>query len=294
MMRNRTYALPILIVALLVAGAVGALAVKADVPAQVSYYAQTGRLVREPFLPFFLEHGDTATFGYPLTDAYRTHDDTLVQTFERAQLQLTVRGVELAPIGAMLQLGEPGSAETHPAFRAAYDSHGGAAFFGLPLGPARDERGLLVQDFERARLVRGPLGDVRLASLGSVYLAAFPPPQESGQAAILVQGTPPPPSEIRPALTVERPTVGQGDQQTIYLYLADENGSPVTGAQALAILHYDDATAEVTLPVTDARGLASASFVVPPASPGSRVDVQVHVLIGETFLTIETAYFQWW
>lgn len=294
MMRDRTRALPILIVALLVAVAVGALALRADVPAQVSYYAQTGRLVRDPFLTYFLEHGDTATFGYPLTDAYRTHDDTLVQTFEHAQLQLTVRGVELAPIGVVLQLGEPGSAETDPAFRTTYDAHGGASFFGLPLGPASEERGLLVQDFERARLVRGPLGNVRLASLGTAYLAAFPPPLESGQAAPLVQGTPLPPSEIRPALSVERPTVGQGDRQTIYLYLADENGSPVAGAQALAILHYDDATAEVTLPETDARGLASASFLVPPATPGSRVDVQVHVLIGETFLTIETTYFQWW
>jgi len=68
----------------------------------------------------------------------------------------------------------------------------------------------------------------------------------------------------------------------------------VTGAWVLAMLEYEEAPDEVTLPVPDARGLASAKFVVPPASRGSRVDAQVHVLIGETFLTIETAYFQWW
>lgn len=294
MKRNVTRALPILIVAVLAVVVVSALAMKTDVSAQVRYYAQTGHIVREPFLSYYLEHGEVTTFGYPLTDAYRTHDDTLVQTFQRAQMRLTVRGVELSPIGTALQLGEPGSAEPYRVFAGYYEELGGAGFLGLPLSPAHTQRGVLVQDFERGRLVRGDLGDVRLANLGHMYLAAYPPPAESGQAAILLQGTPAPPAEIRPALSVERPTVGQGERQTIYLYLADENGSPVGGAQALAVLQYDGATAEVTLPDTDERGLASTSFITPPAAPGSRVDVQVHVLVGEIFLTIETAYYQWW
>lgn len=294
MKRDAGRALPILFVALLAAILVGVLALRPGMTAQVRYYAQTGRLVRDPFLSFYFDHGEAATFGFPLTDAYQTSDHTLVQTFQRAQLQLSIRGVELAPIGVSLQLGEPGSASTHSEFLPYYEAHGGAGFFGLPLGPARVERGVLVQDFERARLVRDELGNVHLANLGSVYLSAYPPPVESGQASLLLQGTPSPPPEVRAALSVERPTAGQGDQQTIYLYLEDEQGRPVAGAQALAMLRYNGATAEVTLPNTDERGLTSTSFIVPPASPGTEVIVEVHVLFGETFLTTETTYFQWW
>lgn len=293
MKRDVRRALPILFVALLAAVLVGVLALRPGMTAQVRYYTQTGRLVRDPFLSFYLDHGEVATFGFPLTDAYPTDDNTLVQTFQRAQLRLSVRGVELAPIGVSLQLGEPGSASTHSDFQSYYESRGGASFFGLPLGPARLERGVLVQDFERARLVRDELGNVHLANLGSVYLSAYPPPAESGQAALL-HGTPPPPPEVRPALSVERPTAGRGERQTIYLYLEDEQRQPVAGAQALAFLRYGGATAEVTLPNTDERGLASTSFIVPPAEPGTEVVVEVHVLIGETFLTTETTYFQWW
>lgn len=293
MKHNLRRALPILIVALLFASAITFWAVQTDVPARVNYYTQTGHLVREPFLSYFIEHGEIATFGYPLTDAYQTEDDMLVQTFQRAQLRLSVRGVELAPIGEALQLGEPGSATVDPIFQSYYELHGSGGFFGLPLGPARTERGVFVQDFERARLVRDERGNIHMANLGSIYLSVNPPLEESGQANLRV-GTPTPPADLRPSLSVAKPTVGQGDAQTLYLYIEDENGQPVEGAQALAILRYDGRSAEVTLPPTDERGLARTSFVVPPASPGSRVVVEAHVLIGETFLTIETIYTQWW
>jgi hypothetical protein len=95
-------------------------------------------------------------------------------------------------------------------------------------------------------------------------------------------------------LSVEKPTIGVDGVQTIYLYVEDQRGRPVESAQALAVLHYDTATAELVLNSTDERGLSSATFVTPPATPGSRVVIEMHVLVGEIPLTIETAYFQWW
>lgn len=286
--------LPILAAALLATLGVVIFALGRDLSPRVRYFDETHRMLREPFLDYFDEHGGLATFGVPLTDAYTTSDGTLVQTFDRVQMQLTVRGMELAPIGVALQLGEPVDVSAvDPAFRPAYEAQGGAAFFGLPLGPARVEAGLLVQDFERARLVHDAEGRVRLANLGHIYLAAFPPPAD-GQAAIHPYGTPGPPPALHPSLTVQFPAVEQGQQQSIYLMVVDGEGRPVPGAQALAVLRYDRATAEVTLPDTDANGLSSATFVVPPATPGSRVIIEAHVLIGDTFQTVETTYLQWW
>ena len=75
---------------------------------------------------------------------------------------------------------------------------------------------MLVQDFERARLVSDPASGVHLANLGSVYVGAFPPP-DAGQAAFGLRGTPLPPAGIRASVSVQRPTVGQGGQQVVYV-----------------------------------------------------------------------------
>jgi hypothetical protein len=89
------------------------------------YFSETGHTVREPFMSTFEEHGGIVLFGYPLTDAYEKEDGTLVQTFQRAHLQLTTRGVGLAPIGEALHLGDITSgADVDPAFREYYRSHG--------------------------------------------------------------------------------------------------------------------------------------------------------------------------
>jgi hypothetical protein len=285
---------PIVLTALAAAAAVVVVALQRRIPSQYAYYQKTGHIVREPFLSEFAERGGIDLFGLPMTDAYRARDGALVQTFERAQMTLTVRGVELSPIGVELRLGVPdGDIPIDPALRHLYLTHGSADFFGFPLGPSHVENGALVQDFERVRLVLMPDGGVRLANLGVIYLAAHPAPP-AGQGAMHPPGTPTPPAGIRPSVSVERPTVGQGDQQTIYLLVEDGQGQPVEGAQSLAVLRFDDRAAEVTLPPTNASGLSHTSFIAPPAAPGSRVIVEVHILAGETTTTIETVYYQWW
>jgi hypothetical protein len=153
---------------------------------------------------------------------------------------------------------------------------------------------VLIQDFQRVQIVRDGLNQVRLADLGSIYAAAFPPPDIPGYAAIRLRGTPTPPPELRARVSIEHPTVVQGGEQTIYLYVEDAGGRAVSGAQALAVLRYDHAAAEIELGPTDSQGLSSARFITPPALPGSQVLVEVHVLLGEIFLTVETAYMQWW
>ena len=294
-MRRLHPALPIIAVAVLAVIGIGAVAIQQGVVSPLRYFPETGHLLREPFLSYFDQNGGVATFGVPLTDAYDSAEGALVQTFQRAQLQLTVRGVELAPIGRALRLGDGAAGyQVADEFAAFYQAQGGDAFFGPPLDDARQQGGQLVQDFERARLIIDAQGGVRLADLGLAYLAVVPPPSDSGQAEFHLEGTPTPPPAVRASVSVQQPTVGQGGQQTIYVVVEDERGEPIAGAQSLAVLRYGAATAEVELPLTDANGLASARFIVPPAPSGSRVIVQMHVLVGEVFMTVETAYFQWW
>lgn len=285
----------LLLLAVLPSVLVVGFAVRQRVDPSARFFSETGHVVREPFLTSFDQHGGIGFFGFPLTDAYTDEDGARLQTFQRAQFQLTTRGVQLAPLGELLHLGDLApDAGVDPAFDPFYSSHGGEAFFGAPLSTSREENGLLVQDFQRARLIRSGLGDVRLGDLGSIYLAAFPPPGVSGQAAIRLRGTPTPLPEIRPRVSLEHPTIVQGGEQIITLYVEDASGQSVMGAQALAVLRYDRAVAEIELASTDSQGLSSARFIAPPASPGSRVVVEIHILVGDIFLTVETAYMQWW
>src|SRR5574341_1776242 len=294
-MRKLHPAVPLMIAAGFAVVLIVGLAIQQISPARLRYFPETDHIVREPFLPYFAQYGGVPFFGYPLTDAATDSEGALNQVFQRARIQLTVRGIELSPLGRQLHLGDGQPGHTVATeFQAYYHARGGEAFFGPPLGEAVLEGGLLVQDFERARLVRDSAGNITLAELGTMYLSAFPAPDSGGRASLRLRGTPTPPPDVRASVSVAQPTVAQGGQQTLYLIVEDEFGNPVRGAQSLAILRYGSATAEIELPSTDGQGVASATFIAPPAPSGTQVLIEMHVLIGEIFLTVETTYFQWW
>lgn len=285
---------PVLIAVTAAIAAVGVFALRQGPLSDARTFPETGHTVREPFLSYFDQHGSQAVLGYPLADAYTNDEDVLIQPFQNVVLQMTVRGVEPLPIGVALGLGEPATRPLDPALAQWYAVHGGVTFFGKALTDAHEEHGTLVQDFERARIVQDAFGNVGMARLGEVYTAAFPPPPSEGQAAIRLNVTPTPPNTIVVNVGVGSPMVNSGDEQSIFLLVEEMGGGPVVGAQALAVLEYNPGVAEITLPETDENGVASTSFITPPAAPGSRVTVRVHVLVGATHYTVETAYMQWW
>lgn len=307
--RNFRRAFPILLLATLAVVAVAGLAVARQTVARVAYYPETGHSIRDPFLEFFEERGSVAFFGYPLTEAYVDAGGATVQVFQRSQLRLAPRGVELAPIGEALWLSEPRIAEEdapagsryvasagHAIARellAFYDENGGDDFFGAPIGEARIENGVLTQDFERVRLIHNAPGRYELGMLGAAYLDVHPPPTGSTILAAPPRDVPAG-SEVRAFVSVQRPTVEHGGQQTIFLVVQDGAGDPVANALSLAVLRYDNASAEIELPPTDEQGIAAATFIVPPAPAGAQVVVELYVLVGNTFLTVETTYIQWW
>ena len=286
----------IVLLALLVIAGIAGLAYQQQVRSQVRYFPETGFAVREPFLDTFTANGGIATFGYPLSDAYRDSDDTLTQIFQNAKLNLTVRGVELAPLASSLGFGDPagGTFAVDDTFADYYTSLGGEAFLGAPVGPAQSQNGTMVQNFERARLIVDPVGTVALGNLGSLYASAYPPPSTDGLFQFRRRGTLTPPPAFRVSVSVANPTVASDGEQTIYLIVEDMDGNPVEGVQSLAVLRFGIGTAEVELSPTDSHGLASARFIVPPAEPGSQVRVEIHALAGEVLLSGQTTYFQWW
>jgi len=293
-MSNRRPALIILSVALLTIAAVVSYVVRQQESRAMRYFSETGTVVREPFLSYFNAHEGVDLLGLPLTNAYSLEDGTTVQVFENATLQLTVRGVSLVPASSLLALTADGElAQVDPAFADYYAEHGGEAFFGPAVGEARIEGNRLVQDFKGMRLVRDPIEGIYPARIGAAFAAVHPPPSEEGNANLRQWNTPGS-AQFRARLSVEHPVVGQGDTQTVYLLVEDSEGVPVAGARGLLVLHFNDATAEVELSPTGSDGLSNATFVTPPAITGTQIVVEAHILVGESLLTVDTTYFQWW
>ena len=150
---------------------------RAGEPCQgIAYCAQTRHRVWEPFCAHFQNAGGIASLGSPLTSAF-THSGLVVQYFEKARMEYHSENparyrIQLGLLGEKLGRWEapipqsrvppafdpsqryyPQTGHTlAPPFLDYYDSHGGLWRFGYPLGQPYHERGVLVQDFQRARL----------------------------------------------------------------------------------------------------------------------------------------------
>ena len=81
----------------------------ASAQTSVRYFSQTGHYLRGAFRAFWERSGGVAIFGYPITEEYyRRSDGRIVQYFERARFELTVRGNQ-----AIVELGLLGREVTH-------------------------------------------------------------------------------------------------------------------------------------------------------------------------------------
>jgi hypothetical protein len=304
--------LPILALTIVVVAVVGGISYVQRTGATAQHFSETGRTVREPFLSAYHDFGGLAVLGYPISEAFTDERGTSIQYFQNVRLEQTPQGIQLGTLGNELGLARaPGDVEEIPgtlfpetghvlasAFSTYYGAHGGEAVFGLPISPARTEGDLLVQDFERVRLVLDtdmPSGQqVRLGNLGSIALAVFPP---TGPAyAAPPRPFEPLPMTISASLSVAHPTLQSDALQTVYLYVVarNEENTPVEGAQALVGLTYEGGAAQIEMPPTDENGISGASFPSPPAPPGTSVMVEAHVVWGDAVTSVSTIYLQWW
>jgi hypothetical protein len=158
------------------------------------YFPETGHQVADGMLAFWQQHGGLARFGYPISEMF-ADGPLLIQLFERARLefrpdngQFTIgrTGAEAmeaqratwpfwptSPYGGepgRLYLPQTGHALT-PRAAAAWADYGGVALLGYPLSEEFVENGLVVQVFERGKLVWSPEGTPSLALVGVEHAA---------------------------------------------------------------------------------------------------------------------------
>ncbi len=166
-------------------------------------YPETGQVLSDPFLTFFDTYGGIEIFGLPRTGEF-IMNGRRVQYFQRVRMEIDPAAPDQVQIGALpveLGRGRPPSIQSSDpnrryfretqhsiggAFRDFWETRGGPGIFGYPITDEVNEKGFIVQYFERARIeYHGEFPADHRVALGLVgdealLLGVVPVPPDAG------------------------------------------------------------------------------------------------------------------
>jgi len=290
------------------------------------YFAETGHSVSGAFLTFFDTRGGLEIFGYPITDQFE-ENGRLVQYFQRVRMEWHPENpdpykVQLGLLGDLLgHRASPIPTSqappiNHPqrryypetghtlsyAFLAYYDSHGGLDIFGYPITEFILENGNIVQYFQRGKMEWHPENSrdrrVQLGFLGEVYAEKYVDPERLRPSAPSLG---PAPSVTRATTTdisvnasLKYAITGREGTQTLYVYVTDQWGQGVKGAQVSFVAHYSDGDQFFDMPPTDNTGYTFYTFNVGNPLPGYTVVIDVRAISDGQSASNQTSFLPWW
>jgi hypothetical protein len=269
-----------------------------------------GNLVEVPFLATYKGMRGERWLGRPFTRAFADPDlGWTMQIFEFGVLAQDPGDghIFLLKISDLLGRGQGGvSARKESACTYAQETGhnvcyefreyvrvAGAEHFGQPVSEmTMDSEGILYQDFEYARLqwmgggiVRERCGETFFIQRGYDRSLRAPSVSAAGPAAGVTQLY----------ASLARPTLRPGEMQTLQVALTDPTGAGIPGVALQVTLEKDgQALLEISLPQTDSNGMASLSFKVPEADPGTRIRVIVQGTWESTPLESVAEFEVWW
>lgn len=288
------------------------------------YFSATGHEVSETFFDYFTLNGGISRFGYPITEGYVERNGLYVQYFQKARLEWHPDnpdpykilpgllgedlGKKQAPILASqipaatdpncIYFAETGHKVCN-SFLSYFKANGGVDVFGYPITEYVQEKGLIVQYFQRAlmewhpgkpagqRVVTAPLGQIYYdwAGLARDRLDPVPPP-DNRIAAV---------TELKARASVLSAITSTGDIQTGYVYVYDQLGRPVSGAAVTLVVRFPNGSSvSYTLQPTSKTGTAFQTFPVGSVKPGQMVVMEFLILYENLKITTRTSYMMWY
>jgi len=296
---------------------------------QYEYFYSTGHYVKGPFRDFYHSRGETRIFGYPQTEVfYDPYIGLWVQYFDNVRMEYHPENpepykVQLGLLADTLGHHDPPLPPDQVprgnpfrryfpetghvvsfAFLAFYDRNGGLDIFGYPISEPIVENDRIVQYFQRARMEWHPERPrnerVVLGALGLAYIQRFGVPSEyMARQPDSIISTPTTLTREIAAIHawafVRNVITGREGYQTVYIYVTDTGGQPVSGATATVTVRYPSASPDVhkTGP-TDNRGIASVTFPILSPPHGQKVVVDVTVSAGGKEKTAQTFFVPWY
>ncbi|MEA3338483.1 MAG: hypothetical protein U9R15_00815 [Chloroflexota bacterium] len=321
-MKRTKPTLIIVIVAMIMIGLVNGVGKMSDVSAMrpqpqeenCKRFDETGLYVCDEFLEFYEAQGGIEIFGYPLTETFYDSASRQVQYFQRARLELHPRasgGYKVMRGFLVEQLGyrfpslpeeqippfnnlhryfpETGHAVSY-AFLDYFREQGGLETFGYPRSEFMLEGEYIVQYFDWARmewhpeLASGP--QIRLTNLGEIYIERFGLPGEYNGSQRIG-----PVTRLRVSASVRHVIIGQGEKQTVYVYVTDQWRRPIKGATISVIVHNGRYECEPT----DASGFTRSEIgVSEELPPGRKVVIDVKVRYENVEGATQIFFLPWW
>ena len=297
---------------------------------ECKYFAETGQYVCDEFLAYFNAHGGLEIFGYPRSQSF--FDTALgrkVQYFQRARFEMYSENPEPYRVQQGLLGDELGFNKFPPAvpedipdvnstvhyyfpetghtvsfsFLQFLRENGGLDVFGYPRSEFMFEDGYIVQYFQRMRVEWHPDSEPQMAltDLGDIYIEHFGVSQQYLQSEGRTAGQE---GVAKPTVsvagltadaTVRHAIIGKDQQQTIFIYVTDQQNRPVENVTGHTVVHYltGDQTLEI-LP-TDANGFSSQSFyVIPTAEPGEQVEIDIFIEYEGLGCKTSSFFLPWW
>jgi len=322
-MKRAKSTLIIIIVVIIAIGIVNGVGKMSDVSAMLPQpqegdcerFGETGLYVCDEFLEFYKAQGGLEILGYPLTETF--YDSALglqVQYFQRARLELHLRASgdyeilrgplveelgyrfpslpeeQIPPFNNDLHLYFPATGHVVSyAFLDYFRERGGLEAFGYPRSEFMLEGEYIVQYFDWARMewhpetASGP--QIRLTNLGEIYLERFGFPGEYDGGERIG-----PVTKLRVSASVRHIIIGQGESQTVYVYVTDQWERPVKNATIGVIFHNGRYECEPT----DASGFTRSEFDIPELPPGRKVVVDVKVTYEDLKGATQIFFLPWW
>jgi predicted cupin superfamily sugar epimerase len=202
------------------------------------------------------------------------------------------------------------------AFLEFYRNNGDAIIFGQPISEwIIEPNGRIVQYFQRNKMEwypENPPGQrVQLGMLGTIYVEQFVDPIYKEREASPIPKRTPPATPIEPDFgtavttpvvnelsmmtTLKRPIIGLNSQQTVYVYVFDQDNHGVAGASVEIEVQYQDGrTDQFTLGATNQNGYNQLEFGIGSPSPGYVVIVKLNARYGDLVAQASTAFLPWW
>ena len=315
-MRRKTTVFTIVIVfALLSTGGTASAQVETS-----RFFSDTGHWLVGQFYDFYMdyEHAEIV-YGSPITDQFLDHlSGRTIQYFQNVRFELYPENppglqVVVKPIGEILY--QPGMLiHLNPftpncrqamgwafpvcfSFLDFYHANGSAARFGKPISGMEFTKGHLMQHFEYARMVWNPGhpegAKVTLAPLGEEYFSIIGEdrgrlePERNPMYSVSI-------SELNLRSFTKHAMVANGESQTLYVTVRDQNFASVIGARVTLTIEFPDGTSGTYSTVaTNDIGLAEISFPVSSSSLGL-AKMSISVVFGSVHETTVTSFRIWY
>lgn len=291
---------------------------------EYEYFPETRHRVCNQFLAFLNARGGVELFGYPITPAFE-EDGRVVQYFQRVrmeyhpelppayQVQLGLLGDLFAPADKTARISPSDKPKSNdPArryfpetghtvqfsFLKFFNENGGVDNFGYPVTEFFLEEGRVVQYFQRAKMEWDPNhDDIKLHLLGEMWVD-----QDKDRQRMRYQFAPAPDSVVQPptvsglhaTASVRDAFAGQADDQTVWVYVNDQNGQPVEGAEVTLVALFFPGGRSIPMDATDRLGHTETTFQISDLTPGQFVILEAQVLYGNLTTRARAFFLVWW